>query len=192
MDFLNKLKSLRAGLQEIISFGTDGEMALVNALQSCFPKGTEKSLRCFRHFRQNVEAMLNKAGIKGTTANQYLWEIFGNVSSDGCYETGLLDSESDGEFDVLLDSIKPVWLGRENGLKVFKFMTKKSEMMKVRRLAGLPSISVSVDVPVKFYTLEAESTNNRIKAKKQRKTSVSWEPLKQSAQLMQSNKRILL
>ena len=162
MDFLNKLKSLRAGLQEIISFGTGGEMALVNALQSCFPKGTEKSLRCFRHFRQNVEAMLNKAGIKGTTANQYLWEIFGNVSSDGCYETGLLDSESDGEFDVLLDSIKPVWLGRENGLKVFKFMTKKSEMMKVRRLAGLPSISVSVDVPVKFYTLEA---------KKQRKAS---------------------
>ena len=177
MDFLNKLKSLRAGLQEIISFGTDGEMALVNALQSCFPKGTEKALRCFRHFRQNVEAMLNKAGIKGTTANQYLWEIFRNVSSDGCYETGLLDSESDGEFDVLLDSIKPVWLGRENGLKVFEFMTKKSEMMKkhmiakVRRLAGLPSISVSVDVPVKFYTLEAESTNNRIKAKKQRKAS---------------------
>lgn len=61
MDFLSKLKSLRAGLQEIISFGTDGEMALVNALQS------------IRHFRLNVEAMLNKAGIKGTTANQYLW-----------------------------------------------------------------------------------------------------------------------
>ena len=32
MDFLNKLKSLTAGLQEIISFGTDGEMALVNAI----------------------------------------------------------------------------------------------------------------------------------------------------------------
>ena len=59
MDFLNKLKSLRPGLQETISFGADGEMAVVNALQSCFPKGTEKSLRCF---------MLNKAGIKGTTA----------------------------------------------------------------------------------------------------------------------------
>ena len=56
-------------------------------------------------------------------------------------------------------------------------MTKKSEMMKkhmiakVRRLAVLPSISVGVDVPVKFYTLEAESTNNRIKSKKQRKAS---------------------
>lgn len=177
MDFLNKLKALRAGLQDIISFGTDGEMALVNALQSCFPKATEKSLRCFRHFRQNVEAMLNKTGIKGTSANQYLWEIFGKVSSDGCYETGLLNSESDGDFDALLDSIKPVWSGRENGLKVFEFIMKKSEMMKkhmiakVRRLAGLPSISSSIDVPVKFYTLEAESTNNRIKTKKQRKAS---------------------
>lgn len=36
---------------------------------------------------------------------------------------------------------------------------------------GLPSISSSVDVPVKFYTLEAESTNNRITTKKQRKAS---------------------
>ena len=62
-------------------------------------------------------------------------------------------------------------------LKVFEFMTKTSEMMKkhmiakVRQLAGLPSISVGIDVSVKFYTLEAESTNNRIKAKKQRKAS---------------------
>ena len=176
-DFLNKLKSLRPGLQEIASFGTDGEMALVNALQSCFPKGAEKPLRCFRHFRQNAEAMLNKVGIRGATAKQYLWEIFGKVSSDGCCETGILNSESDAEFDALLDSIKPVWSVRENGFKVFEYIKQKSEMMKkhmtakVRRLAGLPSISSSVDVPVKFYTLEAESTNNRIKTKKQRKAS---------------------
>ena len=176
-DFLNKLKSLRPGLQEIASFGTDGEMALVNALQSCFPKGAEKPLRCFRHFRQNAEAMLSKVGIRGATAKQYLWEIFGKVSSDGCCETGILDSESDAEFDALLDSIKPVWSVRENGFKVFEYIKQKSEMMKkhmiakVRRLAGLPSISSSVDVPVKFYTLEAESTNNRITTKKQRKAS---------------------
>ena len=92
-------------------------------------------------------------------------------------ETGILDSESDAEFDALLDSIKPVWSVRENGFKVFEYIKQKSEMMKkhmiakVRRLAGLPSISSSVDVPVKFYTLEAESTNNRIKTKKQRKAS---------------------
>ena len=176
-DFLNKLKSFRPGLQEIASFGTDGEMALVNALQSCFPKGAGKSLCCFRHFRQNVEAMRIKVGIRGATAKQYLWEIFGKVSSDGCHETGILDSESDAEFDALLDSIKPVWSVRENGFKVFEYIKQKSKMMKkhmmakVQRLAGLPSISSSVDVPVKFYTSEAESTNNRIKTKKQRKAS---------------------
>ena len=176
-DFLNKLKSLRPGLQEIASFGTDGEMALVNALQSCFPKGAGKSLCCFRHFRQNVEAMRIKVGIRGATAKQYLWEIFGKVSSDGCHETGILDSESDAEFDALLDSIKPVWSVRENGFKVFEYIKQKSKMMKkhmmakVQRLAGLPSISSNVDVPVKFYTSEAESTNNRIKTKKQRKAS---------------------
>lgn len=68
------------------------------------------------------------------------------MSSDGWYETGLLDSESDGKFDALLDSIKPNWPGSENGLKVFEFITTKSEMTKkhmiakVSRLAGLPSI----------------------------------------------------
>ena len=50
-------------------------------------------------------------------------------------------------------------------------MTKKHMIAKVRRPAGLPSISSSVDILVKFYTLEAESTNNRIKAEKQRKAS---------------------
>ena len=49
-DFLNKLKSLRPGLQEIASFGTDGEMALVNALQSCFPKGAQKPPALFSPF----------------------------------------------------------------------------------------------------------------------------------------------
>ena len=121
--------------------------------------------------------MLNKVGIRGATAKQSLWEIFGKVSSDGCYETGILNSESDAEFDALLDSIKPVWSVHENGFKVFEYIKQKSEMMKkhmiakVQRLAGLPSISSSVDVPIKFYTLEAESTNNRIKTKKQRKAS---------------------
>ena len=47
----------------------------------------------------------------------------------------------------------------------------KHMIAKVRRMAGLPAISATVDVPIKFYTLEAESTNNRIKAKKQRKAS---------------------
>ena len=67
-----------------------------------------------------MEAVLNKVGIRGATVKQYLSEIFGKVSSDGCYETGILDSESDAEFDALLGSIKPVWSVSENGFKVFE------------------------------------------------------------------------
>ena len=166
-DFLNKLKTLRPGLQDVISIGTDGEMVLVNALQSCFSKATEGSLLCFRHFRKKVEAMLQKMGIRGTKANQYVWEIFGKVSSVGSYETGLLESESASEFDAMVESIQ----------SVFELIKQRSDIMKrhmiakVRSEAGLPSISSTVDVPVKFYTLETESTNNKIKAKKQRKGS---------------------
>jgi hypothetical protein len=176
-DFLNKLKSLRPGLKDIISVGTDGEKALINALQDCLAKASERSLRCFRHFRQNVEDMLSRAGIKGASATQYVWEIFGKAATDGSYETGLLDSDSEDEFDAMLASLKPVWESRENGSKAFDYVKQRSEMMKknmiakVRREAGLISMSASVDVPVKFYTLEAESTNNRIKAKKKRRAS---------------------
>ena len=72
----------------------------------------------------------------------------------------------------MLASLQPVWEYRENGSKVFGYIKQRSDMMKknmiakVRREAGLISMSEHVDVPVKFYTLEAVSTNNRIKAKK--------------------------
>ena len=88
---------MRPRLQDIISVGTDGEKALVNALQGCLPKASERSLRCFRDFRQNVEDMLSRAGIKGASASHYVWEIFGKAANDGSYETGLLDSDSDNE-----------------------------------------------------------------------------------------------
>lgn len=101
-----------------------------------------------------------------------MWEIFGKVLLDGCYEIGLLNSEFDGDFDVLFDFIKLVWLGCENGLKVFEFIMKKFEMMKkymivkVCWLVGFFFIFLSIDVFVKFYILEVESINNRIKVKK--------------------------
>ena len=172
-DFLNKLKLLRPRLQDIISVGTDD----VNALQGCLPKASERSLRFFRHFRQNVEDMLSRADIKGASASHYVWEIFGKAANNGSYEAGLLDNDSDNEFDAMLASLRPVWESRENSSKLFGYIKQRSDMMKknmiakVRREAGLLSMSECVDVPVKFYTLEAESTNNRIKAKKKRRAS---------------------
>ena len=88
-DFLNKLKSLRPRWQDIISVGTDGEKALINALQGCLPKASERSLRCFRHFCQNVEDMLSRADIKGASASHYVWEIFSKGSKRWIIRNGL-------------------------------------------------------------------------------------------------------
>ena len=48
---------------------------------------------------------------------------------------------------------------------------KKRAIACVRRAAGLQPMSPLVDIPVHFYTNDAESSNNKLKAKKARQSS---------------------
>ena len=50
-------------------------------------------------------------------------------------------------------------------------MLKKRAIASVRRATRLHSMSSQVDIPVHFFTNEAESNNNRLKAKKGRQSS---------------------
>ena len=98
--FFAKLKNLAPELENLIAFGTDGETALSDALADNYPRAIH--LRCFLHFRKNVESKLASLGLPGH--EQYISEIFGK--QDGTiYEKGLLDAASDEEFDALLASL---------------------------------------------------------------------------------------
>lgn len=50
-------------------------------------------------------------------------------------------------------------------------MLKKKAIASVRRAARLQSMSPAVNIPVHFFTNDAESNNNKLKATKGRKPS---------------------
>ena len=53
--FLQNLIDLKQALQGTLSTGTDGEQALVNAIDAKLPNAHSRSLRCFRHLQDNFE-----------------------------------------------------------------------------------------------------------------------------------------
>ena len=77
----------------------------------------------------------------------------------------LLDVESPEEFDATLQSLRLLGLTRRRGE-----MLKKRAIASVCRAARLQAMSLQVDIPVHF-TNEAQSNNNRLKAKKGRQSS---------------------
>ena len=88
-------------LKEILSCGTYGETALINAIQSVLPKASERSMRCFRHLQNNMQSALSSFGVLGRQ-RECIEDIFGSIDKDGIYQVGLLDAESPEEFDYTL------------------------------------------------------------------------------------------
>ena len=176
-DFLQTVVDAKPKLKEILSCGTDGETALINAIQSVLPKANERSVRCFKHLQDNLKSALGSFGVAGRQRD-YIDDVFGSVDKDGIYLAGLLDAESPEEFDATLQSLRQRWVERgDKSEKVYSWVSERGEMLKkraiasVRRAARLHSMSPQVDIPVHFFTNEAESNNNRLKAKKGRQSS---------------------
>ena len=85
--FFSQLVGLKPRLWDIQCFGTDGEKALEEALHTQFRFATH--LRCFLHFRGNVEHKLAELGISKSNAQEFLKYIFGNPAL-----LGLVDADS--------------------------------------------------------------------------------------------------
>jgi hypothetical protein len=102
--FATTLLGLRPGLARMTSFGTDGEEALYTAFERSFSSSLH--LRCFRHFRQNVEKKLNSLNLK--PVGPFLNEIFG-VQKGDLYVEGILDCFDEDVFDASLESLSTVW-----------------------------------------------------------------------------------
>ena len=60
--FFETLLGERPGLRLLHAYGTDGEMALIEALQESFPSAL--SLRTFRHFQRSVVDFLKRHGLQ--------------------------------------------------------------------------------------------------------------------------------
>lgn len=78
----------------MLSFGTDGDKALVEALSHNFPFATQ--LRCFIHFKRNIEAKLQELGLPSHILQEFVADIFGKRVGN-TYQNGLVDCLSEGE-----------------------------------------------------------------------------------------------
>lgn len=106
--FSGTLKSLNPGLSNVLSFGTDGEKALVIGFKNNFGRATH--LLCDLHLRANVEIKLQEFGIICKTKESIIENIFGRQKG-AVSEKGLVNSSSKDTFEKQLGQLKEKWSG---------------------------------------------------------------------------------
>jgi len=168
--FASSLLGIQPKLIGILSFGTDGEDALVKAFKQQLQFAVH--LRCFRHMRQDIKRKLaTDMGFPDNIVSEILADIFGNKDGPTFFE-GLVDSNSENEFDSNLEVLEERWERFEHSrskvpasdvnfftwLKRYHAEEIKSTMLRpIRIAAGLG------DPPSEFCTNDSEAMNSSIK-----------------------------
>ncbi len=176
--FACTLVSLRPALRGVIAFGTDGEEELYKAFSMQFPNAVH--LRCFRHYRANLERKLRDLCLPSEVCNAFLDDVFGKTA-DGVHSEGLVDSQDSGEFMARLESLQSMWNERERAnnsggdpslhswFVTYKAQDVISSMLRpIREAAGLGC------PPALYYTNASECMNSVMHNKTQYKAS-EWD-----------------
>lgn len=153
----SQLVGLQPRLQSLQAFGTDGEDELIKACKSVFKESI--SLRCFRHFQQNVERTMKNLGMQ-EYENVITGHIFGNEET-----RGLLEAGSEEEFDQAFQDHIKIWKELPNGEKFCKYLSDRAVMMKESMTADVRAKAGLGLPPKRFYTNDSETNNERIKHK---------------------------
>ena len=147
--------------------GTDGDKALVEAITHSFPYALQ--LRCFLHFRRNIQEKLREMGLPSLVSEEFVHDIFGKRTGN-TFQEGLVDSSSADEVQERLSLLEPIWNARESphapasGPQFYAWFCQyqadivKHHMRKdLREAAGLGC------PPANFTTNGSESINSSIK-----------------------------
>ena len=160
--FSSGLLGLNKNLANICAFGTDGEVALIEAFrQQC---QSAVHLLCFNHCRENIKRKLRELNVPPLVASDYIFDIFGGQRGTTFVE-GLVDAESECDFDKKLAEFKDTWNPQffEYFLRSKAAVLKESMIKPVRVKAGLGN------PPRQYHNNAPECINNVIKAKVHRK-----------------------
>ena len=161
--FSSSLVGQQPSLVNLRAFGTDGETALANALSASFSKAVH--VRCFLHFKGNIERKLSELTIPADVAKQFVQNIMGKPMK---FQLGLVDARDSSHLDEMLTMLQSVWNDREkpfNSPPVFfswflqyqRDVIAESMVQRVRTEAGLGN------PPVPYYTNDVESKNHILK-----------------------------
>ena len=108
--FANSLTTECPELEGVLACGTDGERALIDGLKRNFRFAL--FLRCFIHFRDNIQRQLSERGLSSEIKSKFLNEIFGKQDENIKY-AGLVDCDTEDEFENKLIALQSVWDARE-------------------------------------------------------------------------------
>ncbi|XP_057300659.1 uncharacterized protein LOC130635160 [Hydractinia symbiolongicarpus] len=158
------------------SFGTDEETNIHRAFTITFQKADH--LLCSIHVKDNIVKQAKKLGMK---ENEVLWDIFGKISGETKIK-GLVDCETEEEFEEMYEKISEKWKVKPNGPKFIEYFENfKKNSMKEKMLSSV-RIKCGLGNPPEPYTQNAnESINSMIKRSKESGKLT----LKQTVKLMQ-------
>ena len=135
-------------------------------------------LVCFIHVKDCIIRKLRDIGIDKNGSNAFVEEIFGIQQGSHLY-TGLVDCESEIEFDEKLRKLKNIWNDRESKLlcsfaePVFFdwFLKYQSEICKKKMLKPVRVFAKLGNPPITYTNNANESANARLKEKVNNKKS---------------------
>ena len=109
--FASSLLGITPKLMGVLAFGTDGEEALVKAFKQQLQFAVH--LRCFRHMRQDIRRkLITDMGFPDDIFSEILADVFGKREGPTFFE-GLVDCNSEDEFNNKLDMLEERWDGFE-------------------------------------------------------------------------------
>ena len=132
----------------MLACGTDGEKAVVDGFKRNVPYAI--FLRCFIHYKKNIEVNLENGGFGKELKKLFLDEIFGVQNSNKKF-CGLVHCSSEEEFDQKLSALESVWNVREDRL-IFNICYCFCMLVK-KLFAHLIAFFVKVSSSVPYFIL---------------------------------------
>ena len=161
--FASTLKELNREIENILFVGSDRQKSIENGLASQLP--IAHFLSCTKHILDNITRKMALIKVTGEAKSQILADIFGDRRA---HQKGLIDSESNEEFDAKLFSLKESWDDAEKQssrcgesqfypyfLQHIASDMKSKMLVPIRRSAGLGDNV--------YYNNSPESINSRLK-----------------------------
>ncbi|XP_064629250.1 uncharacterized protein LOC135488544 [Lineus longissimus] len=129
--FMTCLQRLNPALRHIQAFGTDGEVALLNAIVAEFPDSI--NLLCWIHKKANIERyMATKLYVSALVKKVLLRDIFGFQEGTVLIK-GLVDAHDSEDFDVRLGQREDKWQAIAPGF--YRWFSKhQAESFKARMI----------------------------------------------------------
>ena len=110
---IGQVSEIEINIDEDISFGSDQEKALINALKNVFPNS--KQYLCILHLEKNFNRFLEKLD-ESKQVKKMLWNaMFGHKG------TSLAESKNDKEFSSRYDEINKINLKKDDSRFIHKF-----------------------------------------------------------------------